>query len=225
MRVQSISVDDIQVGGRHRALSDDAAQKLAASMESIGLRHPISIRIVEEMEIDGEMINGVPLLVTGRHRLAAARLLGWSHIDCVEVEDDDISAELWEIAENLHRLDLTKEQRDEHIRRYAELLEARKAVAIQVPQTATPEIGYKKPPPQTKGTARQIADETGLSVDTVRRALNPPPPRAEPPKEIFDVHEQARRRLMSAWNGATESDRQWFRDWIDEPVMDGRFAA
>ena len=31
----------------------------------------------------------------------------------------------WEIAENLHRVDLTKEQRDAHIRRYAELLEAK----------------------------------------------------------------------------------------------------
>src|SRR3546814_14106995 len=73
------------------------------------------------------------------------------------------------------RLDLTKDQRDEHIRRYAELLEARAAVEIQVPQTAAPEIGYRQPPPQTKGIPRQIAEETGLSVDTVRRALKPPP--------------------------------------------------
>src|SRR3546814_2841108 len=60
------------------------------------------------------------------------------------------------------RLDLTKDQRDEHIRRYAELLEARAAVEIQVPQTAAPEIGYRQPPPQTKGIPRQIAEETGL---------------------------------------------------------------
>ncbi|WP_300536011.1 hypothetical protein [Sphingosinicella sp.] len=47
---------------------------------------------------------------------------------------------------------------------------------IQVSQTAAPEIGYKKPPPQTKGIAAQVAEATGLSKDTVRRALNPKPP-------------------------------------------------
>ncbi|WP_066553712.1 hypothetical protein [Croceicoccus bisphenolivorans] len=65
------------------------------------------------------------------------------------------------------------EKRDEHIRRYAELLEGR--AKIQVTQNAAPEIGYKQPPPQKKGIPRQIAEETGLSVDTVRRALNPKP--------------------------------------------------
>jgi hypothetical protein len=43
---------------------------------------------------------------------------------------------MWEIAENLHRLDLTKDQRDEHIRRYAELLQQRSQ--RQVPQDAAP---------------------------------------------------------------------------------------
>lgn len=76
-----------------------------------------------------------------------------------------------EISENLHRLDLTKAQRDEHIRRYAELLEARRELdKNQVRQNDAPEIGYRKPPPQEKGVARIIAEETGLSSRTVRRA-------------------------------------------------------
>ena len=68
------------------------------------------------------------MLVAGRRRLAAAQSLGWSHIDCLEVDDNAVEAEMWEIAENLHRLDLTKEHRDEHIRRYADLLESRKEI-------------------------------------------------------------------------------------------------
>ena len=40
-------------------------------------------------------------------------------------DDDALKAEVWELAENLHRCDLTKEQRDEHIRRYGEVLELR----------------------------------------------------------------------------------------------------
>lgn len=44
-----------------------------------------------------------------------ANALGVTGIDCLEALDDPISAELWEIAEDLHRLDLTKDQRDQHI--------------------------------------------------------------------------------------------------------------
>lgn len=223
MRIQPVSVDDIQIGERHRALSDEAAQKLAASMESIGLRHPINIRIVDEMEIDGEIISGVPLLVAGRHRLAAARLLGWSHIDCVEVDDDAIAAELWEIAENLHRLDLTKEQRDQHIRRYAELLEAR--AQIPVVQNEPVEIGYGKPPQRPKGIARQIADETGLSKSTVQRALNPPPPAPVVVKSDQDVILSQANAIVAAWNRACPEARDIALQQIDGPVFDKARAA
>lgn len=217
MKTISIHVDDIVVGERHRALSNDAVQRLAGSLGDIGLKQPISVRVVDEMELHGEMTSGVPVLVAGAHRLAAAKQLGWSHIDCIEVEDDDVQAELWEIAENLHRHDLTKDQRDEHIRRYAELLTRRLQSAPVVPIESKREDGRGHKP---KGIATQIAEETGLSYKTVQRAINNVS-RAEPPKEVFDVHEQARRRLMSAWNGATEEDRQWFRDWIETPIMDG----
>ena len=210
----------IITGKRHRAVCPDAVDRLAASMGEIGLRHPVTVRIVDGyVTEDGEVCDGAPVLVAGAHRLAAALKLGWEKIACVEVDGDEIAAELWELAENLHRLDLTKEQRDEHIRRYAELLEVR-AKQNQVTQNAAPEIGYRQPPPQTKGIPRQIAEETGLSVDTVRRALKPPKTKAEAPREVFDVHEQTRKRLMNAWNAATEQDRAWFRDWIDTPIMD-----
>ena len=82
---------------------------------------------------------------------------------------------MWEVAENLHRLDLTKEQRDEHLRRYGELKEAQRSV-LQSTQNASIESkredgrGHRQ-----KGVAREIAEETGLSNDTVRRALNPKP--------------------------------------------------
>lgn len=154
----------------------------------------------------------------------AAKRLGWSHIDCIEVDDDAIKAELWEIAENLHRLDLTKEQRDEHIRRYAELLEEQRALisSQNVTKLKTPENPKGAGRPQ--GVAGQIAAETGLSKKTVLRALNPAPVTSLPPKDVFDVHERNRARLISAWNAATETDRQWFRDWIDTPIMDQRYG-
>jgi hypothetical protein len=224
MQQYNIRVDDIEVGERHRALSSDAVARLASSLKEIGLRQPITIRIVDEMMVAGELTAGVPVLVAGHHRLEAAKSLGWSHIDCMEVDDDAINAELWEISENLHRLDLTKEQRDDHIRRYAELLEERRNTQPRQNDAPVMADGRRRGPQHDKGVAREISEGTGVSLRTVQRVLNPPE-RSEPPKEVFDVHERNCARLMSAWNSATEIDRQWFRDWIDTPLMDQRYGG
>lgn len=205
--MQTLRVDphSIFVGKRHRALSDDAVGRLVESIRTIGLKQPISIRVVDEMEVEGVLTAGVPVLVAGRHRLEAVKRLGWAHVDCFDLGDDALAAELWELAENLHRHDLTKEQRDEHIRRFAEVLEA---MENREPQTAAPEIGYKKPPPAKKGVARKIAEATGLSDDTVRRALNPKP--TPIPVSDLDVADNQYRALMAAWNRAGSEARNRF---------------
>ncbi len=221
----SIRVDDIEIGKRHRALSDDAVKRLAASLKDIGLRQPISVRIVDEMLVAGELTAGVPVLVAGAHRLAAAKLLGWDRIDCLEVEDDPISAEMWELAENLHRMDLTKEQRDEHIRRYAELLEARREVQsrqnVAIESKRDDGRGHRP-----EGVAAQIAKDTGLSKRTVERALNPKPaPEPKAPLADYDVVTVQFNALMAAWNRAGIEAREMFLENIDGPVFDRTRAA
>lgn len=227
MKTISIRVEDIEIGERHRALSDDAVARLATSIGEIGLRHPVSIRVVDEMMVDGHLTSGVPVLVAGRHRLEAAKQLGWSHIDCIEVDDDQLAAEMWEIAENLHRLDLTKEQRDEHIRRYAELLEERAVISTQNAAKLKTEENPKGAGRPT-GIPRQIAQETGLSVDTVRRALNPqivPIKSAlEPETEVEAVTREAN-AIVSAWNRARQAARDLALEQIDTPVFDRSRAA
>ena len=122
MLTQSIRVDYIETGERHRALSQDAIERLAKSMAEMGLHHPISIRFVDDYQTaDGDTCDGVPLLVAGAHRLAAAKSLGWEKIDCIEVDDDPVKAEMWEIAENLHRAELTVLERSEHIAEWVRL--------------------------------------------------------------------------------------------------------
>jgi len=73
-----------------------------------------------------------------------------------------------------------KEQRDEHIRRYVELIERRRD--LQSKQSAAIESerddGRGHGP---KGVARQAAEELGLSVDIIRRAVNPQEPKTPLP--------------------------------------------
>ena len=73
-------------------------------MDAIGLQTPITVRM------QGKTV----VLVSGLHRLAAAKLLGWDAILCVELSGDKIDARLWEIAENLYRAELTVLQRAEY---------------------------------------------------------------------------------------------------------------
>lgn len=227
MNVLSLRVDDIEIGERHRTLSEDAVQRLATSMRDIGLMQPISVRVVDEMMVDGQMTAGVPVLVAGAHRLAAAKELHWSHIDCIEITDDALKAELWEIAENLHRHDLTKEQRDEHIRRYAEVLEAMK-VELQSRQNVAIESkrsdgrGHRP-----LGVASQIASETGLSKRTVERALNPPPrrPQLVEVKDDYDAVAAQADAIVRAWNRACPEARALAMEQIEGPVFDNTAAA
>lgn len=223
MIAHNLRVDDIEIGERHRALSADAVIRLAASMKDIGLKQPVSVRLFEEMIVDGELTAGVPVLVAGAHRLAAAKSLGWSHIDCIEVEDDAITAELWELAENLHRHDLTKEQRDEHIRRYAELLTARRALVKPDKPSDFKDAGAGR---GNKGVAAEISESTGISQRTVRRAMNPAPKLirvADPPLDPEDAYNRWARQMSRVWGSAS---LEWRARWASEngefSIMDER---
>lgn len=210
-------VADIYIGTGRRSLCASDVETLAQSLSRIGLQTPIHVRIADHpVVLDGEEVDGVPVLIAGAHRLAAAKSLGWEEIDCIVIEATDVEAELWEIAENLHRADLSKEERDRQIRRYAELLQSQQNASIE--SKREDRRGHR---PQ--GVASKIAAETGLSKDTVRRALASPksisPPPIEPASE-FEVSNKYRSRLAAAWNAAPLEDREWFREWIDTPVFD-----
>lgn len=95
-----ISIEDIVVPeNRLRELRDYS--ELAGSMSRIGLLQPITVNVA-----------GV--LVAGRHRLEAARSLGWDVISAAVVEEDDLLNRLAEIDENLQRFDLTVYEQAKH---------------------------------------------------------------------------------------------------------------
>lgn len=122
MDVLDIIIENISIPPRLRALDPKQVERLAGSIRDIGLKQPISVRLAKSaMTEDGEIIESKPLLVAGRHRLEALKALGRSHAPCIEVTDDDLIAELWEIDENLIRAELSPAQKAQHLARRKEL--------------------------------------------------------------------------------------------------------
>lgn len=221
MELGKVFVDSVIVGQRHRALDPSRIEALAESMDALGLQQPITVYM------DGE--DGVHL-ITGLHRLEAARALRWEQIDASFIKMSSVRREMWEIAENLFRVDLSKDQRDEHIRRYAELLaEADKeAGPDKVSDPGLDKRGQRKSPQQQRGIASRIAEETGVSTRTVQRVLYQPVPKPIPepdaPHNPMEAYNKWASDMNRVWSRAPQEWRdRWLAD-IDTPVFD-RSAA
>jgi hypothetical protein len=167
-RLESFDVDRIQVGRRTRALNTERLEALVQSISTIGLRSPITVRIVPKMIVDGVEEEDAPVLVAGLHRLEAVKKLGRKSVDCFVEPGSELDAQLWEIDENLCRSELTELERAEH-------LQNRKAIYEQmypeVRQGGLPGApgGGKAKTANLAGFAADTATKTGISERTVRR--------------------------------------------------------
>jgi ParB-like chromosome segregation protein Spo0J len=156
-------IENIIVPKGHRLLDQEKVAEIAASIKAIGLIVPIGIR---------RQPDGVINLVVGGHRLEACRSLGWEKIDAVDVnaactEDDDLDdhARMVEIAENLHRSELTTSERNELLADWVALIEKR-----------GPDIGDRRRYPGKPGrkpsqAVAKVAKVSGLSTKTVKEAI------------------------------------------------------
>ncbi len=134
-------------------------------MREIGLKTPITVRPAGEKTA----------LVSGLHRLEAAKLLGWEWIDVVCMHADDRQTRLWQISENLHRADLTVLQRDAQIVEWLKLIDDAPGVSGQVvrkPQGGRPESGIslaarRLPVMGRSKEARRKSVERAISVDNI----------------------------------------------------------
>jgi len=91
-------IDMIEVENRLRSVDEAAVDHIAESMAARGQIYPIQIRTIEP---------GRFRLIAGAHRIAAARKLGWTHIEAFLVDDlEEEEISLLEIDENLCRAEL-----------------------------------------------------------------------------------------------------------------------
>ncbi|WP_320194707.1 ParB/RepB/Spo0J family partition protein [Agrobacterium rosae] len=115
------TIADINMGERRRPVDIEWAQGLGLMMKSEGQITPITIRRTPAANKGKTPFT----LVAGAHRITAANYIGWQEIDAVIVDADKADAQLMEIAENLHRLDLKPLDRAMFVIAYRELHEDR----------------------------------------------------------------------------------------------------
>lgn len=198
MKIEQVFVDGVDVGERLRPLHEPTVESLVESMGRLGLLQPITVYTPDNNRI---------ILVAGYHRLEAARRLEWDEIDCIFVNADEIECQLREIAENLHRAELTALERDEHIAKWVELVAAKNKLAQDAPvsggrgktggiNAATRELGVERTAAQRavkvaslSDEAKQAARETGL--DKNRSALLKAAKESAPAEQVRTITELA----------------------------------
>ena len=97
MEIQIIEIDQVEIGPRLRSLDAAKVDALAESMAAIGLQQAISVWAPNSETLE---------LVAGLHRLEAARKLGWEDINCIFVDMDYLTRQLWEISARRRRRDI-----------------------------------------------------------------------------------------------------------------------
>ena len=175
MRTQRVKVSEIHVAEnrKRKHIDEKIVGAIAASIEKIGLQNPISVYFADDYEVDGELYDSVPILAAGAHRREALLRLGskFEYADCVIFEDAS-SARLWEISENLHRKDLTVDERSDHVAEWIALTEDRqrkerlsRQVAEKVDKLGR--INASRPESGISAASREL----GLDDTAARRAM------------------------------------------------------
>lgn len=162
-RHESFGPEEIVIPSRLRAgVNETAVSGLMASIGKIGLRTPLSVRW------DKGNADPTIVLIAGRHRLEACKRLQMPLIDCLVFDGDEADARLWEIAENLHRADLTVLERSEHIAEWVRLTE--EALAQQPAQLAPPvkKHGHSQQPGGINAAVREL----GIDRTEAQRSVN-----------------------------------------------------
>jgi ParB-like chromosome segregation protein Spo0J len=155
----TLQLSQIEVPPTARAYNATAVVELSRSIAAIGLQSAPTV-----IEREGRFI-----LVAGRHRIEALKMLHVESVLVRLVDFDDVEARMWTIAENLFRAELTVGQRAEQVAEYAKL--AAEKHGVQSGQVAQNESkredgrGHRH-----EGGDSFAARDLGITREEVRRA-------------------------------------------------------
>lgn len=180
-----LRVNEIRVPEGRRNTDPGTVKNLAESMARIGLQCPITVRLTEDDA--GAYVD----LVVGAHRLAAAKLLGWTDIEgmVMPASATAVDAEMWEISENLHRAELSEGQRSKQVARWIVLAQARMIEISAQLAPKSPQVGVGKGvgAGRPEGGIRAAARELGIGRDEAARRMKI----ASIPDEVLDAAESS----------------------------------
>ena len=156
MRIQ---ISEIKVNpGRREALTERVAE-LVKSIAEVGLLNPVTI-------------DRGNTLIAGLHRLEAAKLLGWTEVDCTVSSLEGLQAELAEIDENFVRTDLTAIEYGDLLLRRKEIYEALHPDTKHGGDRKSEKIKCAKCTLDSeKSFVNDTAEKLGVNPSTIRRQV------------------------------------------------------
>jgi ParB family transcriptional regulator, chromosome partitioning protein len=155
----TLRLSQIEIPPTARPYNATAVVELSRSIAAIGLQSAPTV-----IEREGRFV-----LVAGRHRIEALKMLHVESVLVRLVDFDDVEARMWTISENLFRAELTISQRAEQVAEYAQLAaEKRDVQSGQVAQNESKREdgrGHRH-----EGGDSLAARDLGITREDVRRA-------------------------------------------------------
>ena len=153
-----VKISNIKINTGRREATPQSVEELARSIAAVGLMNPVTL----------DQNN---TLIAGLHRLEAAKLLGWTEIECNIIGMNGIQAELAEIDENIVRTKLTKQELGDQLLRRKELYEMLHPETRQGMRNGQTSKNANLASLETKSFAQDTSEKTGMSKRTVSRLL------------------------------------------------------
>ena len=148
--IHKIKIRHIKAGAPTRTIKPHTVEALAESFRCLGQIHPIHLNRIPDDQLK---------LVTGHHRLQAAKDLGWEEIDAIIVDLDEVETEILQIDENLVRAELTELEFAEQLQRRKELFDLKGGEKIRTPGGE-----------QRTGFDKATGSKIGRSKSTIQKA-------------------------------------------------------
>ena len=178
-----IKISDIKINPGRRDTQQRNVEELARSIAAVGLMNPITVTQDNT-------------LIAGLHRLEAAKLLGWTEIECTVSDADGLQAELAEIDENFVRAGLSHRELGDLLLRRKELYEAIHPETRQGMRNGQTAKNENFSLLQTKSFAQDTADKLGVSKRTVEQLV----------QTARDLTPEAKKIIRDADDKITRSD-------------------
>jgi ParB-like chromosome segregation protein Spo0J len=163
-----VKVSSITIANRKRKVNPEKIKEISESIKEIGLIHPIVLHEKENR------------LIAGLHRFEAVKLLGWTHIEAILINHNDLDSELIEIDENLCREDLHYLDRGNFLKRRKEIYEEKYPETISTKEggpfrgnqyTKVVKTLSVQTTDESKNFVEETSKKTGISKTTIKEDI------------------------------------------------------